>query len=39
MTLSEIAVPSVAMRLASQAGTRPPWSGRSATPERFMLPL
>jgi hypothetical protein len=23
------------MRLASQAGTRPPWSGRSATPERF----
>ena len=24
-----------AMRPASQAGTRPPWSGRSAMPERF----
>src|SRR5678815_1597825 len=35
MTLSAIAVPSVAMRVASHGGTRPPCSGRSATPERF----
>src|SRR5688572_5013282 len=35
MTLSAIAVPSVAMRDASHGGTRPPWSGRSALPERF----
>ena len=34
-TLSEIAVPSVVMRVASHCGTRPPCSGRSATPERF----
>src|SRR4051812_26529399 len=41
MMLSAIAVPSVVMRVASHAGTRPPCSGRSATPERFttlMLP-
>src|SRR6476646_11790501 len=36
MTLSAIAVPSVAMRDASHGGTRPPWSGRSAMPERFI---
>src|SRR3954470_5503420 len=35
MTLSAIAVPSVVMRDASHGGTRPPWSGRSAMPERF----
>src|SRR5215475_2067860 len=35
MTLSAIAVPSVVMRVASHAGTRPPCSGRSAVPERF----
>src|SRR4051812_6708512 len=35
MTASEMAVPSVTMRAASQGGTRPPCSGRSATPERF----
>src|SRR5215471_13963173 len=39
MTLSVIAVPSVAMRAASQSGTCPPWSGRSAVPERFMTSL
>src|SRR6267142_5329593 len=39
MTLSAIAVPSVAMRVASHAGTRPPWSGRSALPERFTRSL
>jgi hypothetical protein len=32
---SEIAVPSSVMRLASHGGTWPPWSGRSAVPERF----
>src|SRR5690349_9935991 len=32
-------VPSRSMRLASQAGTRPPWSGRSAMPERFTRSL
>src|SRR4051812_29748107 len=35
MTLSAMAVPSVVMRDASHGGTRPPWSGRSAMPERF----
>src|SRR3954468_24917540 len=35
MMLSAIAVPSVVMRDASHGGTRPPWSGRSAMPERF----
>ena len=35
-TLSAMAVPSVVMRSASHGGTRPPCSGRSATPERFM---
>src|SRR5436190_19347247 len=35
MTLSAMAVPSVAMRDASHGGTRPPCSGRSAVPERF----
>src|SRR6478609_6765604 len=33
--LSTMAVPSCVMRSASQAGTRPPWSGKSACPERF----
>ena len=32
--LSTMAVPSLVMRSASQAGTRPPCSGRSACPER-----
>jgi len=32
-----MAVPSRVMRSASHAGTRPPWSGRSAKPERFIL--
>ena len=27
------------MRAASQGGTWPPWRGRSATPERFTIPL
>src|ERR671910_667979 len=36
MTLSAIAVPSVVMRDASHGGTRPPCSGRSAVPERFI---
>ena len=35
-TLSAIAVPSVVMRTASHGGTRPPCSGRSAMPERFI---
>src|SRR5712671_2179460 len=39
MTLSAIAVPSVAMRVASHGGTRPPCSGRSAMPERFTRSL
>src|SRR2546430_1492946 len=39
MTLSAIAVPSVAMRDASHGGTRPPCSGRSAMPERFIRSL
>src|SRR4051812_27385118 len=39
MTVSAIAVPSVAMRVASHGGTRPPCSGRSAMPERFTRPL
>src|SRR5262245_11793468 len=30
-----MAVPSCVIRLASHSGTRPPWSGRSAWPERF----
>jgi len=29
-------VPSLVIRSASQAGTRPPCSGKSAVPERFM---
>jgi hypothetical protein len=36
MTLSLIAVPSFTIRVASHAGTRPPCSGRSAMPERFI---
>ena len=32
-------MPSASIRLASQAGTRPPCSGRSATPERFTLSI
>src|SRR2546430_5880579 len=39
MTLSAIAVPSVAMRVASHGGTRPPCNGRSAMPERFTRSL
>ena len=39
IVLSAIAVPSVSMRVASQAGTRPPCSGRSAKPERFISEL
>ena len=39
MTVSAMAVPSVTMRSASQAGTRPPCNGKSATPERFTGPL
>src|SRR5579871_2853885 len=31
---SQMITPSVAIRVASQGGTRPPWSGRSALPER-----
>jgi len=31
-----IAVPSLVMRSASHLGTRPPWRGRSATPDLFM---
>jgi hypothetical protein len=31
-----MAVPSFVMRSASHAGTRPPCSGRSAQPERFI---
>src|ERR1019366_1468099 len=34
--LSAIAVPSLVMRSASQAGTCPPCRGKSANPERFM---
>src|SRR5262245_40708725 len=33
-----MAVPSTVMRSANQTGTRPPCSGRSAIPERFILP-
>src|SRR5687767_9317577 len=36
---SAMPVPSAVMRVASQAGTRPPCSGRSATPDRFTLQL
>src|SRR6476646_11334112 len=36
MTFSAIAVPSFSIRSASHRGTRPPWSGRSANPERFI---
>src|SRR5215831_2070405 len=36
---SAIAVPSLVMRVASHAGTRPPCRGRSATPDRFILLL
>src|SRR5687768_17088941 len=39
MTLSAIDPPSVAMRAASQGGTRPPCSGKSAIPDRFMQSL
>src|SRR4051794_904463 len=39
ITLSAMAVPSVLMRVASHAGTRPPWSGRSAMPDRLMVPF
>ena len=39
MTLSAMAVPSASMREASQDGTRPPCSGRSATPDRFITAL
>src|SRR3954471_22630945 len=35
MMHSAIAVPSMVIRVASHAGTRPPCSGRSAIPERF----
>src|SRR5579883_1860489 len=34
--LSTIAVPSRVIRSASHDGTRPPWSGKSACPERCM---
>jgi len=34
-----MAVPSVDIRVASHAGTRPPCSGRSAVPERFIATL
>jgi hypothetical protein len=34
--LSVMAVPSFVIRSASQVGTRPPCSGRSAKPERFI---
>src|SRR5579859_81099 len=34
--LSEIAVPSRVIRTASHSGTRPPWRGRSAVPDRFI---
>src|SRR5262245_38203682 len=37
MTLSAMVVPSVDIRVASQPGTRPPWSGRSAVPGRYIL--
>jgi hypothetical protein len=30
-------VPSEVMRAASQVGTRPPCSGKSAVPERFIV--
>src|ERR1041385_2195612 len=36
MIASVIAAPRRVMRWANQSGTRPPCSGRSATPERFM---
>jgi hypothetical protein len=36
---STIEEPSWAIRCASQAGTCPPWSGRSAVPERFITPI
>ena len=32
-------MPRVTIRSASQGGTRPPCSGRSATPDRFTAPL
>ena len=35
-TASTIAVPSSVIRVASQEGTWPRWSGRSAYPERFI---
>jgi len=34
---SAMAVPNCVMHSASQGGTRPPWSGRSAVPERFIF--
>jgi hypothetical protein len=34
---STIAEPSWAIRCASQAGTCPPWSDRSAVPERYII--
>src|SRR5436190_24269259 len=39
MTLSAMAVPTVAMRDASHRRTRPPCNGRSALPERFTRSL
>src|SRR5688500_1412347 len=35
--LSTIAAPRRVIRLASHGGTFPPWSGMSATPDRFTL--
>lgn len=34
-----MAVPSFVIRSASHGGTRPPCSGRSATPDRFIVPV